>query len=85
MVAYASAGVLLDGGSAGGWDSGASSYSSDAGLNGWNGGAAVEEEVQVVRVQEHAHHAPAPLQVVKVNLIILFFLKFMTNAHEVYS
>lgn len=97
MVAYASAGFLLDGGSGGGYDSGASSYSSgwdngaasyssgwdggaiaggydggDAG--GWDGGAPVEEQVQVVRVQEHAHHQePAPVKIVKVNTIFLFF------------
>lgn len=74
MIAYASAGILLDGGSGGGggWDGGASSYSGgwDGGdSGGWNGGGGhIEEQVQVVRVQEeaHHHHAPAP-QIIKVN------------------
>lgn len=73
MIAYASAGIILDGGSGGGWDGGASSYSSgwDSGAGGYSGGgwdsgsggySGAEEEVQVVKViQEsghgHDHHA----------------------------
>lgn len=105
MVAYASAGILLDGGSGGGWDSGASSYSSgwdngaagysagwdggaaaggwDGGAAGWDGGAQLEEEVQVVRVQEEAHHhQPAPVKIVKVNTIIQFLYYFDLNCDK---
>lgn len=72
MVTYASAGILLDGGSGGGWDGGAGSgggWDSGAGgysggwdggaggsSGGWDGGAPVEEEVQVVRVIQESSH-----------------------------
>lgn len=89
----------LGGGSGGGWNDGLSSYSGgyddgassywDGGASAWDAGssgwaAPVEEEVQVVRVQEHAHHAPAPVKIVKVRTNIYpvpssiqFLVKFL--------